>query len=368
MRAPVEQLFRAVIKSRLQDEAPPAVSRPSRCAGRRVLPPLISEMGSEIRYHLARVEPWIRNGWQVMSRHPAFYPRGTAFFDKAFFAEVEKIQIGYQVLGSRGSIYVPPLEGGGFNFKSHFDGKQGSILMQLDDVTKVTTQALAEIALRKLFLDWFHYDGRALSDYDRYVLSFDSTAPGNGEYHCAAALRPSFLPPSFEAPPEPMAPHVGVQIRHMTHLMPQPRNSNPAWMLQTAGEIGRHLGLPVLVYGHPAGCLIPEGCRTSWDPARAEDHKARELGYLKSCALMLSPDSGWADLMAWLEIPTLLEMVHHPGEYEPLRAGFRPRLQIVDRGGPIGPQVDALLASSFSLPDSGVSTPDADAAGFPWAP
>jgi len=35
------------------------------------------------------------------------------------------------------------------------------------------------------------------------------------------------------------------------------RNSDPEWMAATAQAIGAHLGLPVIAYGHPDGCVIP---------------------------------------------------------------------------------------------------------------
>ncbi len=369
-RAPIEQLYRAAIKHFFLNETPPAAGPvpEGRFGATRVLPPQLSEMGAEIRYHVARVEPWLRNGWKVLTRRPALYPEGTTVEAPEFFAAADAILNQYSVLGSLGGLHIPPLELGAINLDTNYNGRKGRINVALDDITKVTTQALVEIELRKLFIEWFHFAGRPITDIDRYLLSFASTASGNWEYHCGAALRPGFLPPSFVTPSEPAPDHVGVQMRHMTHYVPQPRNSDPDWMMKTAHALAAHLGLPLLVYGHPNGCHIPTGENATWDPSRPQGHMPRELGFLKSCRIMLSPDSGWADLMAWLEIPTLLEMQLHPGEYESLRSGFRPRMRVADRSIPIGAQADELIAATQSiLPDEGKQTL-VNPRLFPWEP
>jgi hypothetical protein len=159
-----------------------------------------------------------------------------------------------------------------------------------------------------------------------------------------------------------------VQIRNVTNSVVQVRNSDPDQMLDAAGKIATHLGLDLIVYGHPDGCVIPSGYRTTWDAARPDGHLARELGYLNSCRIMLSPNSGWADLMAWLQIPTLLEFCNGKGDFEPLRACFKPKLGVIDWTQPLGPQADAMLAATGCiLPDAPIGqsvAPDI----FPWEP
>jgi hypothetical protein len=365
---PAEQLFRAVIKNALASADPPKPIVPHEPRYERVLPPLLGEMGGEIRLHIARVEPWLRNGWKVMSRHAAFYPKGTAIYDPEFFAAADAILNSYGVVGSRGGFIVTPADAYPPQLQAQFNGATGQILLTLEDASKATRQALAEIELRKLFLAWFCTDDRRINDYDHTVLSFASTGWGTWEYRSTAALRPSFKPPAFEEPPEPVPPHVGVQMRYLTHVKPQPRNSDPDWMLATAKAIAEHLGVELMVYGHPKGCVIPEGYKTSWDPARPEGQKERELGYLKSCRLMLAPDSGWADLMAWLQVPTLLEMAYAPGDFECLRDNFLPRLDVVDRNRPIGEQVDALLNAPGPVLFSAKSSYFVDKESYPWEP
>ena len=370
VRAPAEQLYRAVIKNVFLNREPvtDAPLPAGRLSGERVLPPYFGEMGFEIRYHLAQAEPWLRNGWKIVTRRPAFYPEGTAIAAPEFFAAADKLMAEFGVVGSHGALHIPPLDGGDLGIEHWFDNKTGSITVHLSEIRKVTAQSLAEIAIRKLFLEWFHSDTRKLLDLDRFQLSFLGSAMGNWEYPIGVALPPSFLPPSFVNPPETVAPHVGVQLRNVVSRVYQDRNSNQAWMLTKAKEIADHLGLDLLVYGHPEGCIIPENYRTTWDANRAEGHLARELGYLKSCRIMLAPNSGWADLMAWLKIPALLEGCDQPDTFEPLRDCFDPRLAVLNPNLPAGPQADALIAATECvLPDAG-GRQLVNPRLFPWEP
>lgn len=299
--------------------------------------------GGEIRHHLAKVEPWLHNGWQIISRFPEFYPEGKAIYNRDLFREIDEICAKYHIIGAYGALYIPPRHEENYGLK--FEPKENSLNISCDNVVPVVTKALAETELRQLFMKWFYAPERHIMDYDHYVLSFSSSALGNSTYYDGYALLPGYLPPKFLNPPDPIAPHVGVQIRKMAKTAQ--RNSDPQWMLQTASQIAEHLGLELMVYGHENGCYLPEsGYRLSWDTHRPEGHMARELGYLKSCRVMLAPDSGWADLMVWLGVPTFLEMQLLKGTMSPFWYGikdFRPRLRVFDRQSPAGTQTDALL-------------------------
>src|ERR1700743_601327 len=106
VRAPVEQLYRPVIKNFLLNDAPLiAETLPrGRLGAERVLPPYFGEMGFEIRYHLAQIEPWLRHGWETRARKPAFYPEGTAIAAPEFFAAADHILKVYGVIGSHGGV------------------------------------------------------------------------------------------------------------------------------------------------------------------------------------------------------------------------------------------------------------------------
>ncbi|MEF3192078.1 MAG: hypothetical protein K6347_05985, partial [Campylobacterales bacterium] len=39
-----------------------------------LLPPFLGEMGVEIEFFLASVEPYLRSGWKIPARRPQLYP------------------------------------------------------------------------------------------------------------------------------------------------------------------------------------------------------------------------------------------------------------------------------------------------------
>lgn len=351
VRTPADEVLRLILKTAYLNEADPVLApcpAEPKIGVRRVLAPYMGEMGLEVRSHLARIEPWLRNGWKIAARRPEFYPPGTAIAAPRFFAAAQGVMTEFGVTAAGGGLYVLPEKIGHYNIAPDAQGEQISALIELSTMERATREARAEIGLRRLFLEWFDHEGRPLTDHDREMFAISQSSTAETEYRLAESLRPSYRPAAFETPSHPLEPHVGFQVRAVT-TMDKKRNSDPEWMGATALAIGAHLNLPVVAYGHPEGCVIPEGVVTTWR-GTDEGHLARELGFLKSCRLMLSPDSGWADLMAWLGVPVLLEMLRMPYTFEGLRETFQPRMALADRNAPIGPQIDALLACDFCLP------------------
>ncbi len=358
-------VIKTVLLNKTETEPLPSPQTP-RIGVKRVLPPYLGEMGYEVKYHLARVEPWLRNGWKILARRPDFYPPGTALEAPEFFADLDTIMGEHLIFGAGAGIFAPPPDLVDLEVTPRLEGQRIEVTMRLADLNKITREAVAEIRMRQLFLDWLDYDGRPLTDYDRNIFAFSETCIAETDIRRSEALRPSYQPWAFENPAERMVPHVGVQIRNVKHLS-RHRNSDPDWMRATAEAIGAHLGLPVIAYGRPDGCIIPEGMHTTWrEDDDGQGHLARELGYLASCRLMLSPDSGWADLMAWLNIPVLLEMLHFPVAFEELRDSFQPRIALLDRELPLLPQVDDLLACTHCLPMTDPRKSGLMKSLFPW--
>ena len=83
---------------------------------------------------------------------------------------------------------------------------------------------------------------------------------------------------------------------------------------------------------------------------------------------MLAPDSGWADVMAWLGIPVLLEMLINPFAFEGMRDTFRPRIALIDRDADLGAQIDRVLAADGLLTPHDPSKAGLSKAMFPWEP
>ena len=336
---------------------------------KRVLPPYLGEMGFEVRTHLARTEPWLRNGWKVLARRPEFYPPGTTVECPPFFEACDRVLEENGVVPSQAGMYLAPAEFGEVNLAPAFNGEKGQIQLNLSDVTKVGGQAFIEITLRRLFLEWLDYEGRPLTDYDRTVFAFRTTTIGEHEYRLSESLKPSYLPDAFENPTQTRPPHIGFQMRAVKNGVVQQRNSDPEWMCATAKAIGDYLNLPVVAYGHLGGCVIPAGFEATWrEDQGGAGHLARELGYLRSCKLMLAPDSGWADVMAWLGIPVLLEMLINPFAFEGMRDTFRPRIALIDRDADLGAQIDRVLAADGLLTPHDPSKAGLSKAMFPWEP
>ena len=370
VRTPADQVLRQVLKTAFLNAADPVLTAAPampRVGVKRVLAPYMGEMGLEVRSFLARVEPWLRNGWKIAARRPEFYPPGTAIAAPEFFAAAEAIMADLRVTAAGGGLYVMPDEiTAHYNITPNVEGERLTVMLDLSTMERINRECLAEIRLRQLFLDWFDHEGRPLTDHDREAFCVAMTTSAETDYRLAESLRPSYRPDAFEHPPEPMIPHVGFQVRAVK-VMDKKRNSDPEWMAATAQALGAHLGLPVVAYGHPGGCVIPTGVTTTWrGDGSDQGHLARELGYLRSCRLMLSPDSGWADLMAWLGVPVLLEMLRMPHTFEGLRETFQPRMALLDRDVPLGPQVDALLACDHCLPTDDPRKSGTGKAMFPW--
>jgi len=143
-----------------------------------------------------------------------------------------------------------------------------------------------------------------------------------------------------------------VQLRAMAKTGKHPgggssRDSDAAVILPLAERAAAHLGLPIIVYGRPDGNLLPDGYEQSYEAGI--DLLDKELRLLSACRLMFAPDSGWADLMAWLQVPTLLEGSVYSGHFDDL-IGFQPRIALLDRNAPVEPQIDRLLAAGVILP------------------
>ena len=369
VRTPAEQIFRLLIKGALLNASDPEL-KPSpampRIGVKRVLPPYLGEMGYEVKYHLARVEPWLRNGWKILARRPEFYPPGATITSPEFFASCDVILREQVIVSAGAGIYAPAKQLYPLSVQASMEGQKIRASVELENLEKIHREAIAEIKLRQLFLDWLDYDGRPLTDYDRNIFAFTETCLAESDIRRSEALRPSYLPEAFENPPERAPDHVGFQIRAFQGVIARERNSDPEWMTDTAKAMGAHLNLPVIAYGRPDGCVIPAGVRATWDEKAKGSHLARELGYLKNCKLMLGPDSGWSDLMGWLGVPVLLEKLPTPVVYEAMRDSFKPRIQLVDRNAPLGPQIDALLARESCLPATDPRKSGISKATFPW--
>lgn len=313
-------------------------------SGGLILPPYPGEMGIEIRYFLGRVEPWLRTGWRILSRRPELYPAETAIRDdaltdaeNALFARFGAVRL------ATGPKILRPAAG------------------RLNRARCAIAAAKArrlQTEWRRLLCPYLQPKGpRSWTRWDRDLTTVSTPFAVHHMWAYADVRPPGYLPPAFTSqnPASRYDEHVGVQFRAVS-WNPDGRNSDVSIVLAEAHAAARHLSLPLLVYGTADGCSLPE--RTITTTSLSGGHAlARELGYLRSCRVMLAPHSGWADLMCWLRVPVLVEHAEPHAVFE-MMAPFRPRILLRQPEAPVEDQIDQLMDDGSALSEFGVGVVD----------
>ena len=301
----------------------------------RILPPFLGELGYEVRSFVAMIEPWLRSGWKLPTRRPDLYPDGTTLNDPKFFSEIADLKYRYR---------CEPI-------MSHLAVCFGQKIteQELRQKRKEFNEELQVIVRR--FID---RPGRPLTYWDNYLVrSWEGiTVDYFSSFH---GLLPSFKPPAFlKGFPEcPL--HIGVQFRRMDKY--SQRNTDVDAVRKFSEEVSHFLNLPLICYGEETGCIFPEGLQRANDlhPA-GEGFLSGDLRCLSRCIVMISPDSGWADLMGWLQIPTILQKIYTPHSFYASYA-HGATFEIMEPGSPVGPQVLSVLAGKRGHISHGVEFP-----------
>lgn len=350
------RLARGIISTRIREPytqgieafAPVVGAAETDWSDRKILPPFLGEMGFELRYFLAAVEPWLRSGWRIPAKRPEYYPEGTAFHAPKFFAEINELmeQEGAFPVGMSFVLAGPKVLVAQESYFNRNGNVQVLVAAENSDANQMMIlNALMERKLRDIFTKHFMTKPRPLTPWDYDLLTVFDGRPSH-LLGGAVALAPSYKPSVFLNPSYRSYPHVGVQIRQMPFHAG--RNSDVSFMVETVEKIAAYMDLPILVYGHPNGTYRPEGMPNTADAANG-DLLRYELSMLSECKLMLSPESGWSDLMCWLQIPTFLEKLGRPHEFTANKV-FKPRLMLINRDELISHQVDRLLAEKEHVP------------------
>ena len=336
MRSEIERSMGQVVRCGLRPNTVNAFS--GKFSGRKVkiLPSFNDEMGYEIIFFLSRIEPYLRNRWRILARRPALYPPGAAFYDAAYFGELDRLAENCNVIPTPAGLRQRMQRDGQYLKTTIIQGSSEKIEVKVvyDSPQVLIQESQFELQLRDLFYSYCDLDKRGVLDIDTLLLSCQPTRLLDYTTVTRPVLRPSYQPQAFLTPAEPQRPHIGVQLRAMTGIRKQPegkrgRDSDSAFVLPLAARASAHLGLPLVVYGRPDGNLLPEGYERTYEPDI--DLLDKELRLLPACRLMFAPDSGWADLMAWLQVPTLLEGALDPRHFDEL-IDFAPRIALIDRG------------------------------------
>ena len=318
----------------------------------KILPPFLGEMGFEIRHFLGSVENWLKRGWKILAKRPDLYPPGTAIHDESFFKALKDIlnkYVPYGVISLGFGYYIPPqnpVKMGGY-----LDSNLAPMHTLAADVQAITIANNLERELRSLFSPFLlENKERPLTIWDQKLLSCTNSVNATNEWtsfdrYVRYSIPTSYKPYYFENPTNIVGEHIGVQLRNIIQKKYEPvqRNSDVEQSLSYCEELSKYYNLPIIVYGHPNGTYQPDGYEKTSDNIRVNKLLEKELGYLRSCKLMLAPNSGWCDLMAWLQVPTLIEN-NVTFDYFSLLEDFSPVIGLIDPTLPITKQADNLLS------------------------
>ncbi|MEM7197989.1 MAG: hypothetical protein AAF352_06440 [Pseudomonadota bacterium] len=266
----------------------------------KILPPFLGEMGIEVRGFLGLAEPWLRNGWKIPALRPEFYPPGQAFRDDMFFAQIETLRASGRMVPSMFSFIKPhrtvnyddmALNDFGVAWQPapvNFHGLSDEIIMEsyIQGIAHARYPAITQ-------------NVTPLHDMlSRFSLHYGEAWPA---YRC---VRPSYLPEAFSNPQGDAYPdHIGIQLRNF----PEKESTLDAHAcVKIATELSKAWGLPVLVYGEPKRTLRIKNRPNTWHLCGDTPLLTYEMGCLRTCKMMLSPSSGWVDVMCWLQVPTII--------------------------------------------------------------
>jgi hypothetical protein len=319
-----ESLFQASLKIPVEDSSLGFSPLEKLDLGPKILPPFLGELGLEIRAFLGQVEPWLRSGWKIPSRRPSLYPQGTSFYDPVFFQRIDEIKNKYQ-LAEQGGRLTPQKS----SLQYFARWGLGEFDFKVDPKEAWTDWKLASRDLKRTFCDRYLTPMRLPTKWDHILLDLGSQMDLLS-FSSGMSVPPSYKPVSFLNQTD-YPDHIGVQLRN--RAVCSFRNSDPVKMSNVAKLVSEYLGLPVILYGAHLGNFTLPGVMTSLDVIKQphEDTFAEELSLLSKCKIMIGPDSGWTDLMGWLQVPTILERQAYRWGFQGLEP-FSPKIALLMPG------------------------------------
>jgi hypothetical protein len=311
-----------------------------------ILPPYLGEFGFEVRVFLGAIEPWLRNGWTIPARRPELYPPGTAIADPEFFAYIDRLK---EKFGGTEVLFSLAFGGSAAPWSSmKLETKGSTTALSIEQLDNPFYQKLAmlERSIRHAVKARYFHPLRLQTPWD-YPLTSVHVPWAPALAFPLNSLVPTYRPAAFGADNTSISPHVGVQIRHIP-AKPE-RNTNVEKILPLVRTAAKHLGLPIVCYGHPNGTRAIPGIPSTFELAGDMSLLEFELNALAKCRLLFAPETGIANLAGWLQVPTFIESQQLGYEYESLRP-FNPRIDILDYATGIEVQVDKLLADKVRVP------------------
>lgn len=318
-----------------------------------LLPPYLGEMGLEVLWFLGHIEPLLRAGWAIPARRPELYPEGTAFAAPELFAKIKALMDQFQAVPivCNTQMNLPLPEGGEVQFQPQESGLNCQFVFTSEELRCFSVLRTYEKKLKKIIGDFVLTSTRpAVVPWDDYLTSVYQQSSDPCLRSFPTVAKPSYQPHYFVQPCCEAPAHIGVQLRAYRQ---DARQSEPKKVLPVVEAAAKHLGLQLFFYGDPKGTVHYPDSRSTYQEAERRGFTLlqTELSYFKNCQLMFAPFSGWCDLMAWLQVPTLVEKITTKQHWAFWQA-FAPRIAILDFEVPIGIQIDTLLSQAIAVPTS----------------
>lgn len=316
------------------------------------LPPFLGEMGMEVLFFIPQVEPWLQNGWKIYARRPELYPKGTAFPNHELFSEIDDLMKSYQryPVGARTTAwnYLDYNDISYISVSATPDYRQFTCNVDLDERSEkiVGEVEIYQKKLRKII-------GRHILTPNRPFVFWDYELLASEEFYyfsdlfsfwgTTSMLLAQSKPFEFVHGKTVVDNHIGIQLRQYSN---PDRNSDVPKMMKIATEAAKILKLPIIVYGPKIGTVHPDGYQQTYLMAQKDNRPllALELNALRSCSLMISPESGWLDLMGWLQIPTLAEDPLNDNANFRRLSHHRPTIRTINFDQPVQDQINELFA------------------------
>lgn len=247
-----------------------------------ILPPWPGEFGFEIRYALPRLEVLAPAGVKVLTRRASIYPKGCGIFDADYFQQEDKLFGKYKVI--RSGIAAVPTRGCPLEFENEW---------------------------KDIFYSrgWDDYGlGRTISWEPFCIHNPKINLLAAHSYFSFARYNPLLSINEALLLQKPVPSHIGVQFR-LRNERPDGRNTPLHDVMVFCNRLSDQLHVPLIVYGKDVPLNEIGRIRHADSFTRAHpDQLARDMCVLKHCKVFVAPDSGWADFLAWLGIPIILQM------------------------------------------------------------
>lgn len=281
-----------------------------------VIPPFLGEPSHEILLFLGMVAPWLRNGWKIPARRPELYPSGATIELPGLFADIDRLLLEYGAKPS-GCLLTLPRPNAAWEASTAIHGQEEpekdlefELNVTIHDQQKITDSHNFEVKLRRMVGQYILNADRPHILWDDYLLK-ERGALGDGDYFALDIehpLIPMWYPEDYQKGGRTLPRHIGLsQSAHDNLGTAIARLAAQEWQI------------PLFIYSDQSG---PESTKSKRAEAEAngQGQWASDLSFqlqgLASCVAMISEDDDWADLMAWLQVPSLVicdsvASVHH---------------------------------------------------------